>query len=113
MALALLSGCAATGGAQYRPLIDSANVDAVRYEGDLYDCQAYARQVSGAQERAVVGALFGALLGAAVGHGTGYGNRLAALGALSGAAQGGVQGNESQQAVITRCLSGRGYSVLQ
>ena len=112
--ITLLTGCAtAPRGAAYRPMIDSANIDGIKYESDLYDCQQYARQVLGAQDRAVAGAIFGALLGAAIGHNTGYANQFAAWGALGGAAEGANQGNQSQESIIGRCLNGRGYSVLQ
>jgi len=111
--LAALTGCAtAPRGATYRPLIDTQHIDAVKYEADLSDCQAYARQVMGAQDRAIAGAIFGALLGAAVGRNTGYANQLAGWGALGGAAEGANQGSQSQEIIIGRCLNGRGYSVL-
>jgi hypothetical protein len=79
----LLVGCANTG-ANYRPIIDSKNVDFNKYEADLLDCQNYARKSYGAGE-----------------------------GAVAGAAAGAAQGETDQRAIIRRCLNGRGYSVLK
>jgi outer membrane murein-binding lipoprotein Lpp len=58
----LLAGCANTG-ANYRPIIDSKNVDLNRYEADLVECQHYAEQKGGAGEKAAIGAGAGAVLG--------------------------------------------------
>lgn len=108
-----LTGCA---GASYRPLIDSAGVDMNRYEADLSTCQNYAGQVAGAADHAAIGAGIGAALGfalAAIG-GRGYDRgRSAAASGLLGAASGAGAGESSQRDVIRRCMSGRGYRVLQ
>ena len=50
----LLTGCATTHpGAAFSPLIDGT--DRVKIDADLSDCQAYARQVAGAADRALAG----------------------------------------------------------
>ena len=115
--VALLGGCATRpSGEHYRPIVDLKGADATRYEADLSECQAYARQVAGAAEQAAAGALagavFGTLLAAAAGRGYSR-NQHAAVGAVTGAAAGAVEGERDQRAIITRCLSGRGYSVLR
>lgn len=116
---ALLAGCAGAPrgmGAGYRPMIDNRNVDMNRYESDLRDCQAYATQTAGAGETAVAGAAAGAVLGAvlAAAAGSGYSrNRSARVGAVSGAIGGAAAGENDQRNIIRRCMSGRGYSVLQ
>lgn len=112
IALALI-GCA---GANYRPLIDSKGVDFNRYEADLSECQRFATQVNGAGENAatgaVAGAIFGSLLAAAAGKN--YDRTSSAkVGALSGAVGAGAEGENNQKNVIRRCLTGRGYKVLQ
>ncbi|MDP2369195.1 hypothetical protein [Rhodoferax sp.] len=62
--LALLGGCATRPtGEHYRPIVDLRGADATRYESDLSECQAYARQVAGAAEQAAAGALAGAVFG--------------------------------------------------
>ena len=114
--MALLSGCAATTGANYRPIIDSKNVDFNRYEADLKECQAYATQTAGAAESAAAGALAGAILGGvlAAAAGSRYSRTSTArVGAVSGAVGAGVEGERNQRTIINRCLSGRGYKVLQ
>ena len=114
--MALLSGCAATTGANYRPIIDSKNVDFNRYEADLKECQAYATQTASAAESAAAGAIAGALLGAALAAAAGGGysrSSTARVGALSGAVGAGAEGERNQRTIINRCLSGRGYQVLK
>ena len=111
-----LSACAThRTGANYRPVVDTKDRDLAKYETDLSECQAYARQVSGAAERAVagaaVGAIFGALLVAASGA-KGLRNEGAAVGALSGAAGAAGAGERDQRTIIKTCLTNRGYSVL-
>jgi len=109
----LLAACV---GASYRPMIDSRNVDMNKFEADLRDCQQYATQVSGAgtgaAAGAVAGALFGAVIAAAAGSRYDRG-ATSRVGAVSGAAGGGVQGETNQRDVIRRCITGRGYNVLQ
>jgi outer membrane lipoprotein SlyB len=108
----LLAGCANTG-ANYRPIIDSKNVDLNRYEADLVECQHYAEQKGGAGEKAAIGAGAGAVLGgvlAAVGNGDkGSASR---VGGVMGAVSGATSGDQSQRNIIKRCLVGRGYKVL-
>lgn len=112
----LLSGCATTSGANYRPIIDTRSVDFNRYESDLRDCQSYATQTAGAAESAAAGALAGALLGGvlAAAAGKNYSRSSSArVGAVTGAVGAGAQGETDQRNIIRRCLAGRGYNVLQ
>lgn len=111
-----LAGCAATSGANYRPIIDTRNVDFNRYESDLRDCQSFATQTAGAGESAAAGALAGALLGGvlAAAAGKNYSrSSTARVGAVTGAVGAGAQGETDQRNIIRRCLAGRGYNVLQ
>lgn len=111
--LALLcASCATT--AQYRPLVDSG-VSKGNYEDDLADCQNLANQrpaAAPAAGGAAFGAIFGALLGAAAGlHGDDVA-RVAAWGAASGGLNGAAYGAAEQQAIVSRCMAGRGYNVV-
>ena len=102
--------------ANYRPLIDSRGVDMNKYEADLRDCQQYAQQVAGPGTQAAVGAGIGAALGYALSRaaGSNYDHGAnARVGAVAGAAGGAAHGAESEISVIRRCMSGRGYNVLQ
>lgn len=116
LTLTTTTGCATRStGENYRPLVDLKGADPSRYEADLGQCQAYARQVAGAAEKAAAGALAGALLGAvlAAAAGSRYSrNQHAAVGAVAGLASGAAAGEQDQRSVIIRCLGGRGYSVL-
>ena len=112
-----LASCATTrSGENYRPIIDTKNVDPQALEVDQRECQAYAARVAGAAEQAaagaVAGALFGTLIAAAAG-GRYSRNQHAAVGAVSGAAAGAVDGERSQRDIIRNCMTGRGYRVLQ
>ena len=106
-------GCA---GANVRPLVDMKGVNDAAYEKDLQECQAYAKEQSGMGETAAKGAGAGAIVGGLIGLVTG-GNttgivQAAGAGAVIGAAGGAFTGNQGQEAVVKRCLSGRGYKVL-
>jgi len=106
-------GCA---GANVRPLVDMKGVNDAAYEKDLQECQAYAKEQSGIGETAAKGAGAGAVVGGLLGLVTG-GNttgivQAAGAGAVIGAAGGAFTGNQGQEAVVKRCLSGRGYKVL-
>lgn len=117
--ISLLAGmvaCADTG-ANYRPVVDLKGVNGSKYEQDLSECQSLARQTSNAGttagEEAVAGTAIGGLLGL-VGGGNGSNIAQAAgVGAVIGGAHGLYSGSQSQETVIKRCLSGRGYKVLQ
>lgn len=110
------TGCATNNmGADYRPIIDSQGKDPARLQQDVTECQAYAHQVSSAAERAAAGAVAGALLGAvfaAAAGAKGYRNESAAVGALSGGLGAAAEGERDQRNIIRRCMTGRGYSVL-
>ena len=115
-AAAFLVGCAATSGANYRPIVDNKGVDQNRYESDLRECQSYATQTAGAADSAAAGAVAGALLGAVLAGAAGRNysrSSSARVGAVSGAVGAGVEGERNQRTIINRCLAGRGYRVLQ
>jgi outer membrane lipoprotein SlyB len=112
-----VTGCATTNsGANYSPIVDlREGQPREKYNADLLACQQYAQQQAGAADRAVAGAvagaIFGALLAAAAGGGYSR-NSSAGVGAVTGMAGGAAAGERDQRSVITRCLVGRGYSVL-
>lgn len=113
LVVAVTFGCA---GANVRPLVDMKGVNEATYESDLKDCQNYAQQQSGMGSTAAKGAGAGAVVGGLLGLVTG-GNgsgiaQAAGAGALIGGAGGAFSGNQAQEAVVKRCLSGRGYKVL-
>ena len=113
LSAALLAGCASSG-AHYAPMVDTGQRIG-DYNADLAECQQYAQRAAGAGEGAAAGAVGGAivvgLLSAVLGGG-GHG-RWAAAGAISGGLSGAAAGDANQRAVVMRCMSGRGYQVLQ
>lgn len=112
---ATLSACATTGQ-NYRPIIDTKGVQASKLEADLRDCQSFAAQSANAAQSAAAGAVAGALLGAllAAAAGSNYSrNQSARLGAVYGAVGAGADGETDQRNIIRRCMTGRGYTVLQ
>ncbi len=114
-AAAVLSACAtAPTGENYVPMVDFREGQRETFSADLSACQAYAAQTAGAGQSAVAGAIAGALLGVVLGAiaGGGIRNEMAGIGAVSGAVSGAGTGEVSQRTIISRCLSGRGYSVL-
>ncbi|PCJ28504.1 MAG: glycine zipper family protein [SAR86 cluster bacterium] len=97
-----------------RPIIDTQGINISQYNSDLLQCQAYADEVqltqkatSGAISGAAVGAVFGAVLG-----NSNTAKRGAGVGAVGGGAKGVSEGFRERDLVIKRCLSGRGYRVL-
>ena len=116
ISVCLIVSLTACAGSSYRPLVDTVGQDMSRYESDLKACQEFSDQVAGAGNQAVVGAVIGALLsvGVAAIGGSGYSKgRSAGAGALLGGATGAGSGETDQRDVIRRCMSGRGYRVLQ
>ena len=109
----LLTACA---GAEVRPIVDMSGVNEARYEKDLAECQDYAKQATGmggtAAKGAGAGAVVGELLGLVTGSNTTGIVQSAGAGAVIGGAGGAYKGNDSQEAVVKKCLVGRGYKVL-
>lgn len=112
-----LAACASDPtGARYRPVIDTKGKSLAQIETDLLECQRYAEGVAGAADQAAAGAVAGAIFGALMASAAGGGysrNRSAGVGAVSGMAAGAASGETDQRNVIRRCMSGRGYQVLQ
>lgn len=103
----------ATAGG-YRPVVDPKKCANCDYEADLAQCQAISAEntqitgnaVAGAAGGALTGALLGAMLNIDAGH-------TAAMGATAGGLQGVGQELQTSNAMIARCMAGRGYSVLR
>jgi len=118
-AAALLAGCATSQGgygASWEPVVDVRAHQQAQYATDLAQCQAHATRVMSAGNAAVAGAvagaIFGALLGAAAGGNSRFNSRMAGVGALSGGAGAAASAEGGQRGIISRCLAGRGYAVL-
>ena len=116
IAIGPLGGCATNRGtgAAYNPIVDRPGPN---YAADLAECQAHATKVmsaaDGAAAGAVAGAIFGALMMAAAGGGGRDQKAGAWIGALSGGTSAAAEAEGGQRGIITRCLAGRGYQVLQ
>jgi outer membrane lipoprotein SlyB len=108
--LMAMTGCTTTD----EIIIDEKGIDMSAYQTDLAECQTYASSVKtgektakGAASGAVVGGLIGAITGGSSGAAQGAG-----VGAVGGGARGAMEGEETEVQVVKRCLSGRGYRVL-
>ena len=119
LTLSLISGAVlltACAGAEVRPIVDMKGVNETRYEKDLAECQGYAKEAPGmgstAAKAAGAGIVVGGLLGLVTGSNTTGIVQSAGAGAVIGGAGGAYKGNESQEAVVKKCLVGRGYKVL-
>jgi hypothetical protein len=110
LALVLASGCASRRG----PVVDMKGVDHAKYQADLAECEKYGEQVAGAGGGAVAGTAVGAGLGYAVGRAVGVRDPSAAArgGAVAGGARGAAGGAKNRHSVVSKCLAGRGYKVL-
>ncbi|MFN2327733.1 MAG: glycine zipper family protein [Chromatocurvus sp.] len=107
----LMTGCTTTKNV----IIDKRGVDMNRYHQDLAECKEYAKEVRKGEmvaRGAGSGAAVGGAIGAIVGDSTDSAVRGAGVGAVSGGARGMSAGEREEMRVIKRCLSGRGYRVL-
>lgn len=105
------SGCMP---ANYRPIVDTG-VSRGDYEADLAECRQLAAQrpaAASAAGAATAGAALGALFALAVGLRGDDVAHVAAWGAASYGVAGGIEGAYEQRAIVSRCLQGRGYTVL-
>jgi outer membrane lipoprotein SlyB len=121
LGVSCLTGCAHQAGnrgygANWEPVVDVRQHQQAQYPSDLSQCQAHATKVIAANDAAVqgaiAGAIFGALLGAAAGGNSRFNSQMAGVGALSGGTSAAVAAEGGQRGIISRCLAGRGYSVL-
>ena len=107
-----LMGCAAISA----PVVDLKQSPGKNYSQDLAECQDLSKQAMGATESAGIGAAAGGvLLGILAlvlgGNGTIIAQSFGA-GAVGGAAGGAFDGAANEMAITKKCLSGRGYRVL-
>lgn len=96
-------------------IIDRKGVDMNRYRQDLAECERYAHEVRKGEKvarGAGSGAAVGGAVGAIVGDSRESAVRGAGVGAVTGGARGLSAGEREEMRVIKRCLSGRGYKVL-
>ena len=104
---AALAGCAAHPD----PIIDMKGVNPDALAQDWEECEAYTDEImiaKGVARGSTTGAAVGAIAGA-IGNDVGEG---AAYGALYGGTRSGLDADRDKQRVFKRCLSGRGYRVL-
>lgn len=120
--VASLSSLLIQGCANYRPIIDDTYINPQQYERDLAECQSFADKVSPGKTL-IVTSIIGAGIGAAVGLAAGVALNVqdkgslvafgASIGGIKGAVDGGVYSGLTQKQIICRCLSARGYNVLE
>ncbi len=105
--LLALAGCAA----HRDPIIDMRGVDEETFARDWAECESYSKEVviaEGVARGSAVGAAVGAIAGAIDGDV----DESAGIGALYGGTRSGLDADREQQMVFKRCMSGRGYRVL-
>ena len=111
MVMFMLAGCGA-----HRPVIDpKTSAHPERYETDLSECQQLAEQAPGAGSGAAGGAAIGAALGAGVAVASGHkasAGQAAGGAAVLGGAKGAGSGAQERRHMVSNCMKGRGYAVL-
>jgi outer membrane lipoprotein SlyB len=113
--LSVIFSLSLAGCARNRIVIDRKGVDMAAYNRDLAECRTYAEETSGVGAEAVKGALGGALVGGAIGAAVGTGRtaeKLGGAGAVTGAVRGAAASKAEKLQIVKKCLSGRGYKVL-
>jgi hypothetical protein len=107
--ITLLSGCAAHPD----PIIDTKGVDPDEMAQDWDECEAFTEEIiiaKGVAKGSALGGTVGAASGAIRGRGDVAED--AAWGALYGGTRSGLDADRDKQMVFKRCMSGRGYRVL-
>lgn len=98
----------------YRPVVDPAKCKGCDYERDLKQCHQMMEEnsniIGSAATNAAAGAATSAIIGAFLDVDPGH---MAAMGASVGGLQGVGQELQARNAMIARCMTGRGYSVLR
>jgi hypothetical protein len=105
--LAAFAGCAAHPD----PIIDTKGEDPDQLAQDWEECEAYSKEVKISQG-AAKGAALGGAVGAVAGAIDGDVAESAAYGGLYGGTRSGLDADRDRQRVFKRCMSGRGYRVL-
>ena len=111
-------GCASTPGPDvtYRPVIDTEGVDLNEMSSDMRSCNQFTKERlsagQGAARGAVAGGILGGVIMTAVTGNSDHLGRGIAVGALGGAASGASDARQTQKGIMRRCMSGRGYTVL-
>jgi hypothetical protein len=103
----LIAACAAHPD----PIVDTKGVDPDVFAKDWDECEAYTEEILISQGVAKGGAT-GAIVGALGGAIDGDAGKGAAAGGLYGGTRSGLDADREKQKVFKRCLSGRGYRVL-
>ena len=103
----VLAGCAAHPD----PIIDMKGVNSDALAQDWEECEVYTHEIIVAKGVAR-GTTAGAAVGAVAGSINGDVGRGAANGALYGGTRSALDADRDKQRVFKRCLSGRGYRVL-
>ena len=111
IAALLLAGCASG------PIIDpKASKTPENFYLDQMECERISENVSYTNEmvkHALINGILSGLMGAAIGSGPNAGAVEAASGVAVGAGKGAWDVNSRRAKIVTKCLQGRGYSVLE
>lgn len=106
-AAAAMAACAAHPD----PIVDTKGVDPEKLAADWEECERYTEEIL-ISKGMVKGGATGAVVGTVAGAINGDKGRSAATGALYGATRSGLDADRERQKVFKRCLTGRGYRVL-
>jgi PBP1b-binding outer membrane lipoprotein LpoB len=111
IAALLLAGCASG------PIIDpKASKTPENFYLDQMECERISQNVSYGNEMlksAAIQGILSGIMGAAIGSGPNAAGVGAASGAVVGAGKGAWDTNNRRAKIVTKCLQGRGYSVLE
>ena len=106
----LIVGCASK-----KVIIDTKGVNLAQYEQDLSDCRGYQAQVNDHQRvasNAGIGAAIGAAVALVTGGDSDDASRAGGLGAIKGGVGTILEDDHTKDKVVKRCMSQRGYRVL-
>ena len=96
------------------PIVDTRGISTAQYEQDFIECEQFSDQTSVSADTGtgiLGGAVVGGVLGAAVGNSS-TAQRGAGVGAIVGGVRSAGSSVREKERVLRRCLTGRGYRVL-
>jgi len=113
-----ISGCVVNSSSSIlegsKPIIDTKGVNMSQYEIDLEECSSFSEDISTGKsiaKGAATGAAVGAVIEAITEDARSRRDAIE-VGAVTGGAKSGIRAVREKEQILKRCLSGRGYKVL-
>ena len=97
-----------------KPIVDTKGVNMTQYESDLEECSTFSEDISTGKsivKGAVAGAAVGAVIEAITDNARSRRDGIE-VGAVTGGTKSGISAVQEKEQIVSSCLRGRGYKVL-